>query len=571
MDISNNYKKAINKLPLEVINFIAAGEIVERPSSIVKELVENSIDSGANIITVEAICESNGDIIIKIEDNGEGISVSDLSNVFKKHHTSKAWDLDSIVNIDTMGFRGEALWSIGNVSHITIITQEDNKAWEIDCKYGIVGSIREFSLPFQRGTSIIVKNIFNNIPARKKFLRSFSTEYQHIFSIVNQEAHCNPLVTFILKNNNKVLAHYSSVHNKYMRLKQILGDQWEENFTSSVSLEEYHCEGIISTKPGKILLSINGRPFWDFKITNFLKMEIRKKILSTTNISGGIWLTMPKDDLDLNVHPRKTEIKFKDTNSFYALLRLLVSQGNFQESLWLKENSYALKDSINVKTGEKLKLDPQFNSHKLLKSTMGFLGKSIAKENNPDNQNTGENNSFGGSNIILQIPHQENNREFIVKKIHDNYIIFLDVWKYRSHKFPKDSGDKIKYSSRMFVSKIISMGAENIGKLCKMSLQEYPIKFSVISGDSIIAWEIPKEYNHSVIEFFQELKSYLDGCSNPDILEFLCKVIPQEPQKVHQNNSDLATLWEIEQDIENLKPEDIEILRQEGVLFTWIL
>ena len=614
--MESNNKKAIHKLPTGVINFIAAGEIVERPSSIVKELIENSIDSEAKRITLSLDCEKSGEIIIKIEDDGKGIGEMDLVDLFKKHHTSKAWDLNSIININTMGFRGEALWSIGNVSQVTLITQQHHITKFIQCKYGEITPVEEYVFPFNRGTTIEVKNIFHNLPARKKFLRSFSTEYQHIINIFNHEAHCNPTIGFILKNNNNVVLHYSPVNTKYMRLKQILGEQWNEDFTSQVSLDDYHCEAIISyEKSGKFLLAINGRPFSDFKISNFLKTEIKKLFLSKINslqgnmhISGGLWLNIPPEDLELNVHPRKTQVRFRDTHCFYALLKQVVVEAKFTDiypNHASPSSTYALNDNLEtdkeekivnhnfpkekkiLKNREKSPIQLPFKFHKLLKNSVDLAEKIPENIEQINTDMQGSYREFKENFISLSIPYQGINRQFMLIKKENQSLLFIDIDKYMEKENRDNSNINPSYSSKMFISKIIGLGAENITKLSKMSMEGYPIKFSVISGDSIIAWEIPREYNKSVSEFFEELKSYLMNTENPHTEEFLKKIIfktegiNSTEYIMDQANycdkgavnklylkEDCNILWK---KIEKIDEQEMEILKKEEILFSFNL
>src|SRR5262245_57325104 len=180
----------IRQLPPSVITKIAAGEVIERPASVVKELIENSIDAGATRIDIDL--EQGGTEVIRVVDDGHGIEPADLSLVFASHATSKLKDADDLFRIDTLGFRGEAMASIGGVARVTIQSraQEDAEGCELFCDGGTQSEVRPWNGAF--GTRIEVRHLFFNTPVRKKFLRTIPTELGHIVEIVTRAALANP-------------------------------------------------------------------------------------------------------------------------------------------------------------------------------------------------------------------------------------------------------------------------------------------------------------------------------------------------------------------------------------------
>ncbi|MFC1656260.1 DNA mismatch repair endonuclease MutL, partial [Patescibacteria group bacterium] len=196
----------IKILPENLVNQIAAGEVVERPASVVKELLENSIDAGADRITLEVI--GAGDEMIKITDNGKGMDFDDARLAFERHATSKITETDDLFNISSMGFRGEAIASIASVSHVTLQTKTNDTdiGTKVVCNGGKIENHDEYSCT--DGTSIEVRNLFYNTPARKKYLKTPSTEYQHVLKVFQAMALAYPNIHFKLVHDEKASFEY---------------------------------------------------------------------------------------------------------------------------------------------------------------------------------------------------------------------------------------------------------------------------------------------------------------------------------------------------------------------------
>jgi len=227
-------KNRINALDPRLINQIAAGEIIERPASMLKELIENSLDAGATQIDIEV--ENGGIKLLKISDNGHGILKQDLAMALSRHATSKISELDDLEQVATLGFRGEALPSIASVTRLTLQSRELNQeqAWQVRSEGdNKISEIVPVAHPV--GTTIETRDLFYNTPARRKFLKTENTEFKHIDQVVKRMALSRFDVAFSLKNNGKVVLHLPSVlGNDERRLRAVCGDAMGEN---SLALE----------------------------------------------------------------------------------------------------------------------------------------------------------------------------------------------------------------------------------------------------------------------------------------------------------------------------------------------
>ncbi len=310
----------IKILPEEIINKIAAGEVIERPASVVKELIENSIDAEANKINVEIA--KGGKRLIRIEDNGYGMSKDDVLNAFERHATSK---LDpkgtNLYNISTLGFRGEALSSIASVSQLELISKEEDDiaATLIKIYAGVIKEVSEIGHP--RGTSISIKNLFFNLPARKKFLKTENTEFHHILNLINTYALQYPNIAFQLKHNNRTHLHLAKVENIRSRVLELWGKEiYKDLLDIDYEVESIKISGLVG-KPkiyrkarSHYLLFINGRPISD----RFIYAAVQK--VFEGRIPQGkyypiLLLNMLIDPtmVDVNVHPTKREVRFADS------------------------------------------------------------------------------------------------------------------------------------------------------------------------------------------------------------------------------------------------------------------
>ena len=328
----------ISLLPDHVANQIAAGEVIQRPASVVKELLENAIDAGAN--EIKLLIKDSGKTMIQLIDNGIGMTTSDARLAFERHATSKIRSADDLFSISSKGFRGEALASIAAIAHVEIHTKTEDD--EIGTCLKISGSkfeMQEVSV-VPRGTSISVKNLFFNVPARRNFLKSDKVEFRHIIEEFNRVALSHPEVKFIFYQNGTELFSLAE-SNFRKRIANIFGNKIEEKLipveemTSVAGFEGFVIKPEFAKKSrGQQFFFVNRRfiksPFLHHAICCAFEGLIRDRY------HPGYFLHIQIDPktIDINIHPTKTEIKFEEEQNIYAIIKSMTkhSLGMFQVS-----------------------------------------------------------------------------------------------------------------------------------------------------------------------------------------------------------------------------------------------
>jgi DNA mismatch repair protein MutL len=323
-------RNSIQQLSPALVNRIAAGEVIERPASVVKELVENSIDAGATHISVEI--EDGGRILMRIVDDGSGIPADELPLAFASHATSKLQSDADLSRINTMGFRGEALASIGAVSQASILSRMadapnayeiNNRGGQIDQPQAAAGNV---------GTTITVRNLFFNTPARRKFLKGAGTEFGHISETLIRLAIPHPEISFELINNGKRVLELA---REKSQTRWIAG--WPEDFAESglpldVRDAEISLTGLIGqpelARPiaKNQYIFLNGRPIRDRFIQHALREGYRGLTEPGRHPAAILLISMPPQDVDVNVHPTKSEVRFRDSSRIHGLIMSAVRE-----------------------------------------------------------------------------------------------------------------------------------------------------------------------------------------------------------------------------------------------------
>lgn len=307
----------IRKLEPHLINQIAAGEVIERPASAVKELVENALDAKATAITVQL--RDGGRSLIAVTDNGIGMDVEDLELAVERHATSKLPSSD-LFNIQTLGFRGEALPSIGSVSrlHLTSRRQGAEEAWLLKVEGGEKKPPMPASHPY--GTHIEVKDLFYATPARLKFLKTPSTELSHTVEILNRLSMGHSAVGFKLLSDQRVVFDYKSCETLQMRLSQVMGIEFSQNaLPLEMSRGDIHLKGFISlptlnrSSGTHQYLFVNGRPVKDKLLHGAVRAAYQDFLASDRYPLLALFVELPHEEVDVNVHPAKTEVRFRDS------------------------------------------------------------------------------------------------------------------------------------------------------------------------------------------------------------------------------------------------------------------
>jgi DNA mismatch repair protein MutL len=341
----------IKLLPDHIANQIAAGEVIQRPSSVVKELVENSIDAGAT--SVDVIIKDAGRTLIQIIDNGIGMSMFDAEMCFERHATSKLKNAEDLFNLKTKGFRGEALASIAAISHVTLKTCQSGD--KLGTKIEIEGSEIKKNEPevCALGTSLEIKNLFFNVPARRNFLKSDAVEFKHIINEFERIALPHHDVQLSLIHNGETI-YQLNPSNLRKRIVDLNGKKYNDKLVPvEESTEIVEIQGFVA-KPeaakksrGEQFLFVNNRYFKDNYLNNAVQKAYDQLLQPGTFPSYYLFLTVDPERIDVNVHPTKTEIKFEEERLIYSIIRTAVKQalGKFNISPTLdfeQESSFDL-------------------------------------------------------------------------------------------------------------------------------------------------------------------------------------------------------------------------------------
>lgn len=362
----------IQLLPDHIANQIAAGEVIQRPASVVKELVENAIDAGAEKIDV--IIKDAGKTLIQVIDNGKGMNRVDAELCFARHATSKISSAEDLFALHTKGFRGEALASIAAIAHVTLQTREPES--ETGHKLFVEGSVlkatEEVVCPI--GTSFEIKNLFFNVPARRNFLKSAEVEFRHIKEEFERIVLAHPAVQFSLTHNgSEVYQLHTAVLRK--RIVDVIGDRQNERLvpieesTEIVSLKGYVIKPEYAKKSrGEQFLFVNDRFFKDSYFNHAINKAFEGLIQPKTFPGYFLYFTVDPSKIDVNVHPTKTEIKFEEDRLIYAILVSSIRQalGKYNVAPTLdfeRETSFDLPSAMKHQpvVEPQIKVNPNYN------------------------------------------------------------------------------------------------------------------------------------------------------------------------------------------------------------------
>lgn len=373
----------IRLLPDNVANQIAAGEVVQRPASVVKELLENAVDAGAT--NIQLIVKDAGRSLIQVIDNGKGMSALDAKMAFERHATSKIQSANDLFNLHTNGFRGEALASIAAIAHVVLKTktQEDDLGIEVKINGGDLISQQPSSLPV--GSNFEVKNLFYNIPARRNFLKSNSIETRHILDAFQRVALTYPKIAFsLIHNENEIFKLPGGLSTQWntntrQRIVNIMGKSTNEKLVPiSEETDILKINGFV-TKPsfakkkkGEQFFFVNNRfiksPYLHHAVMNAYEGLLNQGY----HPSYFLYLEVPPNSIDINIHPTKTEVKFDNDRDLYAIIRSTVKhslgQYNVSPSLDFERDAsldtpYAYKDKAFV-SSPAINIDQDFNPFK---------------------------------------------------------------------------------------------------------------------------------------------------------------------------------------------------------------
>ncbi|MDY7395187.1 DNA mismatch repair endonuclease MutL [Aureibaculum sp. 2210JD6-5] len=381
----------IQLLPDHVANQIAAGEVVQRPASVVKELLENAIDAGAT--EIKLLIKDAGKTLVQVIDNGKGMSTTDARLSFERHATSKIRTAEDLFNLSTKGFRGEALASIAAIAHVEVKTKQSDQ--ELGTHIKIEGSTiqNQDVIATPTGTSIAVKNLFFNIPARRNFLKSNSVELRHIKDEFYRVALTHPSIAFDFYSNESEILNLNS-SNLRQRIVAVFGKKINEKL---VPIQEHTdiitIDGFVSKpefakkKRGEQFFFVNNRFIKNGYLHHSVINAFDQLLPTGHHPSYFLYLSVPPNTIDINIHPTKTEIKFDNEQALYQILRSTIkhSLGQYNVAPVLDFNRdetldvpYSFKDKTSVAT-PKIKVNPSFNPFESEVSTKSFQKPKAAQ------------------------------------------------------------------------------------------------------------------------------------------------------------------------------------------------
>ncbi len=337
----------IRILPDQLVSKIAAGEIVERPASVVKELIENSIDASSTEIKIDL--ERGGRKLIAVSDNGIGMTRDEALLSIERHATSKIKDIDDLFSVATLGFRGEALPSIASVSRMSITTKtkKDLEATRIYIEGGKLRRVEEAGAP--DGTAIEAKNLFYNTPARLKFMKKMETEYTNVLRVVERHALSSPQIGFQLTHNGKTVMNLAGRDSPEQRLAELFpGVSLHPIRTQSDGIT---VRGWMSSPEGtrsttqKMYTFVNGRPVRDKLLTRVLIDAYGKMLDKGKFPQGALFVEMPPESVDVNVHPTKNEVRFKNSWQISGLIKDAV-HSMLSQAPWIEGHKARVENAV---------------------------------------------------------------------------------------------------------------------------------------------------------------------------------------------------------------------------------
>ena len=431
-------KDIIHLLPDNVANQIAAGEVVQRPASVVKELLENSIDAKATEINL--IIKNAGKTLIQVVDNGIGMSSNDASICFERHTTSKIKSAKDLFNIRSKGFRGEALASIAAVSHTELITRQSGS--DLGKIVRVKGNkiVENKSIVSKIGTSIMVKNLFYNIPARRNFLKSDNVELKHVINEFHRTSIAHPEIKFIFHSNDSELFNLPK-SNLRKRIVNIFGVKSNEKLvpvneeTDILKINGFVFKPEYSKKSrGEQFFFVNNRfiksPYLNHSVNSAFEGLIDVKY----NPSYFLFMEVNPKSIDINIHPTKTEIKFDDEHSIYAILRASIkhSLGQFNIAPILDFNHdkamelpYSYKNKKEVK-GVGIDINENYNpfvNSKVKSSENVYLDIDLEKNIQIEENSSVNTIEFNDDAIFGSISVYQLNNKYLVNKIKSGIVI----------------------------------------------------------------------------------------------------------------------------------------------------
>ncbi|WP_286033075.1 DNA mismatch repair endonuclease MutL [Brachyspira pilosicoli] len=573
-------KKSIMKLPKSVANRIAAGEIIERPASMLKELLENAVDSGAD--NIEVSVEEAGIKTMIVEDNGSGIAFDELPLAITHHATSKIYSIEDLDNIYTLGFRGEALASIGDVTNLEIVSKsiDEKTGGKIVVEAGKILEHKPYASV--NGTKITAKNLFFNIPARYKFLKHISREFYLVKEVFDMEALVQPNITMKLYNNGKLVNSYLKVDNLKDRIENYLNDSnvFSNLIELNIEKNDINIYGLFSNS--KISQSmrknnfifLNNRPIENRVIAYAIKNAYSNSIPKERYPFFFLYINVDTNKVDVNVHPSKKEVRIKNERDISGII---------YNAIYNNINSVNNFSSVNIEVDIDKDITPTFP----------IQSNNITASNSANNFNHTENNYshtvFNNNELVFNVSYdnvfnrddvnnnnlepQKNNIEFgeyvkAVGQVFSSYIIaergneMYIIDQHAAYErlnyeriYKTLMSGKLEYEKLLIPSEIEYRDYEiDILNSSKEQIESIGIKFESNSKNSIIIDEVPIYIpkNQKIDKIIKDiLDIYISKESNNSLEKLIkhtcstisCKYSPKAGDKLSLN--DMQTLLDL--------------------------
>jgi len=552
--------KRIKQLSKHLANQIAAGEVIERPASVVKELVENSIDAGATKVSVEVTNECRD---LRIADNGSGIHPDDILLAFSKHATSKIETDEDLFAISTLGFRGEALSSIISISKLTCTTRtkDFDSGTKVECENS---EVKKVQTGCAVGTIMEVKNLFFNLPARLKFLKNPKTEFSYIQELMQALAIVNPQVSFELKNNGKTVLKTAGFSDLKSTIKEVYSQDVVDNLKEVLktdNLSGFRISGFVSTPD---FTRSSKKNYHIYINSRTVKCPVFQKSIDTAykNLIGYgkypfvvLNLELPPSEVDVNVHPTKKEVRYKNTNQvfnfIYSAIDMALSNISFGrrtevETTFSSHNVFALPKVEQEENDDVYVKDEDLVQHSLL---------GVEEKNRWDNKeyehiqhNSSSIQPFSPS-IVENIIGQYKNTYILIEKEEGLEIVDQHIAEERFI-YEKLKSQKQPASQLLFISDVLEVSATeaDLIKENKDKFEKFGYGIEFLKDNELIFKKVPQMLSKAnpkelLADILENLSGDLDGLEEKILIMTSCKASVKAGQKLN--------IWQMQEIIKN--------------------
>lgn len=550
--------KRVKQLSKNLINQIAAGEVIERPASVVKELVENSIDAGATKISVEVSNECRD---LRIADNGSGIHPEDIVLAFSKHATSKIETDEDLFSISTLGFRGEALASIISIAKLTCTTRtkDFDHGTKVECENS---QVKKTQTGCAVGTIMEVKNLFYNLPARLKFLKNPKTEFSYIQELIQALAIANPQIAFELKNNGKIVVKTTGMADLKIAVKEVYSQEVVDNLKAVLktdSLSGFRISGFVSTPD---YTRSSKKAYHIYINSRMVKCPVFQKSIDTAykNLIGigkypfvVLNLELPPSEIDVNVHPTKKEVRYKNTNQIFNFIYSAVDMALSNISFGQRNEFRSADSQGNVLTLPRIEEsqtdDVYVKDEELVQRTFIDISSTTINESpKTDLREIFQQNDFSplpAENIIGQYKNnyilieQEEGLEIIDQHIAEERFIYE---KLKNQKEPA--------SQLLLISDVLEVSASEarLIKENKEKFEKFGYDIEFLKENQLIFKKVPQMLAKAnpkelLTDILENLSGDIDGLEEKILITTACRASVKAGQKL--------SIWQMQEIIKN--------------------